>query len=151
MCIRSTFHQLPRSPGGNQSPLLAMQSPLHLLLQPLRLQLHQVQQCPPGPMPLSRQAFALVPSLCLGHPSLDPHVTPPHFPRRFFQPASAHTPHSLPPSTEPLLIFLPVLQRLTFSTCRVIKVSPVPECLPPGTSSRLFTATSTMPGTVLGS
>lgn len=151
MRIRSTFHQLPRSRGGSpESSSCHAESPPSLA-QPLRPQPHQVQQCPPGPMPLSHQAFALVPSLCLGHPSLDPHAAPPHFPRRFSQPASAHTPRSRPPSTEPLLIFPPALQRLPFSTCRVIRVSPVLECLPPGTSPRLFTAASTMPGTALGS
>lgn len=74
-----------------------------------RLQLHQIQQCPPETMPLSRQDFALARSLCLGHPSLNPHGTPPHFPRRFSnQPLPIlPTPFHHPPC--PWFIFLPVL------------------------------------------
>ena len=74
-----------------------------------RLQLHQIQQCPPETMPLSRQDCALARYLCLGHTSLDPHGTPPHFPRRFSnQPLPIlPTPFHHPPC--PWFIFLPVL------------------------------------------
>ena len=114
MRICSTVQQLPRSPGGNTessfcrvkcSPSPAS-APQHCIP---GSSYTKSSNAPPETMPLSRQDFALARYLCLGHPSLDPHGTPPHFPRRFSnQPLPIlPTPFHHPPC--PWFIFLPVL------------------------------------------
>lgn len=72
-----------------------------------RLQLHLGPAMPAGDHALSHQDFAL--ALCLGHRLVIP-MDSSSLPKTFFQPASAHTPHSPfrhPPC--PWFIFLPVL------------------------------------------